>query len=118
MLQRFIYTLYLFSRFRKLEDHNLIAGGFTLLLFQLYLIALLKMLCKLLDASFIDIFFDNRLIYIFLVVILFFLSKGYASLLIKRIKAKGLRIKKIALQKVWLFIAFSIFFFLIVMIFF
>ena len=117
MINRFIYTLYLFSKSRKLEDHYLISGGLIFLSLQLVILTLMKLICIQLDLSFVDVFFDNRMIYIFLIIMLFFLSKAYAKLSIKRIKAGTLRIKKISPQRIWLFMILSMFFFLIVMIF-
>ena len=69
------------------------------------------------NLSFVDVFFENRLIYIFLVLVSFFFSKWYARALVKRIMAGKLQIKKIGLQTIWLFMTFSVCLFLIVMIF-
>ena len=117
MINRFIYTLYLFSRYRKLTDKYLASGGLIFLWSHLNLFALAKLICVQLNLSFVDIFYEYRLVYLLVVVLFYFGSISYANFLIKRIQSGTLKIKKTSLQKVCLFMAISMFFFLTVMIF-
>lgn len=116
MINRFIYTLYLFSRYRKLEDHFLISGGLTFLYLQLNVIAIAKILCLKFSVSFIEIFFQYRLLYVVVTVIVFFLSKFYAQLVINRGRRNYFKIHKLPLIYVWLFMLMSLLFFLTTMI--
>ena len=116
MINKIIYTLYLFSRFRKLGDRYLISGGLFFLFFHLDILALIKILCNLLNIDFIEFFYENRLVYVLIILSFYLGSMSYAKLLIRRIKAGNLKVKKIALEKVWSFMKLSMIFFLIVMI--
>ncbi len=116
MINKIIYTLYLFSRCRKLGDRYLISGGLFFLFFHLDILALIKILCNLLNIDFIEFFYENRLIYILIIFSLYLESMSYAKFLIKRKRVENSTVKKITLEYVWLFIALSMIFFLIVMI--
>ena len=117
MIDRTIYTLYLLARYRKLEDHYVISGGLVFLWVHLDLLALFKIYCVVRKASFVDLFFEFRLPIVCFIIVAFFLSKLYARTLIKRSKSKSLFLKRVELWKIWVFMWFSVGFFLLTMIF-
>lgn len=116
-MNKIIYTLYLYSRFRKLSDRYLVSGGLFFLFFHLLLAAFVKILCIQFNINFIDLLYTNRLTYIIIIFLGYFGFLWYAKFLIRRVRVKNLYIKKISIYKDWLFMAFSLLFFLFVMIF-
>jgi hypothetical protein len=106
----------LFSRFRKLGDHYLIAGGILLLWLQLDVLAIIKLACIVVRISFIDFFIEFRLVYIVIAITAFFLSKEYARRLVRKVLIEKIFIRKVPMVEVWLFMLISLLFFLVVMI--
>lgn len=116
MINKIIYTLYLFSRCRKLGDRYLISGGLFFLFFHLDILALIKILCNLLNIDFIEFSYENRLVYVLIILSFYLGSMSYSKFLIKRKRSGNSNVKKIPLEYVWLFMVSSMIFFLIVMI--
>lgn len=117
-MNKLIYTLYLYSRARKLEDHFLISGGMIYFFFHLDVLATIKLVCLMSRVSFIDYVSENK-VYFFTIILGFsFLAQLYARELIRRQKLGRLSIKRVELSTVFQFMIYSMLFFLWIMIFF
>lgn len=72
MLQRVIYTLYLFSKERKIGDDFLMSGGSVFFLFFINLMIILTMIFWLMKKSFGVFFVEYEYLFLAVTLICFF----------------------------------------------
>lgn len=95
MLQRVIYTLYLFSKERKIGDDFLMSGGSVFFLFFINLITILTIIFWLMKKSFGAFFVEYEYLFLGITLICFFLSQLYARHIVKGIEKQNTEVKKL-----------------------
>ncbi len=95
MLHRVIYTLYLFSRERKIGDDYLMSGGSVFFLFFINLMTILTVIFWLMKKSFGAFFVEYEYDFLAVTLICFFLSQLYARYIVKDIEKQNIEVKKL-----------------------
>lgn len=104
MIDRFIYTLYLFSRKRKLDTHHLTAGTTPFLFLYIGLIALANLIFYISNYSFIGFFDEYKGAILVLTLCFGILPQFYSMYLLKKISLGKKNVKPLPLS-----IVFSVF---------
>lgn len=95
MLRRVVYTLYLFSKERKIGDDFLMSGGSTFFLIFINLITILNIGFSSMKKSFIVFFVEYEYILLGITLIGFFLSQIYARHIVRNIEKHNIEIKRL-----------------------
>jgi len=115
MLQRIIYTLYLFSKERKIGDDFLMSGGSVFFLFFINLMTILTIIFRLMGKSFGAFFVEYEYFFLAATLICFFLSQLYARYVVKNIEKQNAEIKKITPASILIYAIVSVIFLLLSM---
>jgi hypothetical protein len=90
-----IYTLYLYSRKRKLENHYIISGQIVFLLLYVLFCAITTLILYFLQLSSLDFYVDNNMYFLILTLTFAFSSPFYSRFLLSRIRAGKKKISPI-----------------------
>ncbi len=115
MIKRAIYTLYLYSRWRKLNDHYLYSGAVVFFLLYLNLFTISKLLCLVMKLDFIKIFMKHNFTFLLVTIVCFFLSQFFAKGLIRKIQTTDFHVKRLALSSIAFYFLISLLLLLLVM---
>lgn len=100
MLQRLIYTLYLFSKERKTGESFLMSGGSTFFLIFINLMTILTISFWINKESFGAFFVEYEYLFLGITLSCFFLSQLYARYIIRNIERQNIVIKKLRLGSI------------------
>ena len=109
MIDKLIYTLFMYSKKRGNTDNFLMAGGSTFFLIYSNLITILLILFSIRRESFVPFFVKNSVIFTIGTILLFFLTELYSRHLVKRIDSSKRTVTLFRIEAVFIYAIISFF---------